>query len=157
MLFYKASPKKDASKIDALTGSKSPYLDEQEAGGAVMTRQGKQAQSMPSRAARGGSWGKSVTSRFRRSAMGMIGHRGDSGMTPKGAKFFWLSGGSLAEPILFFRKGKKVTRVRIATKPLTVKATHWHSSAMAKFGREGIMAAAWAVELEKGLTKIGAK
>ena len=157
MIFYKASPKKDTSKIDALTGSKSPYLDEQDAGGAVMTRQGKQAQSMPSRAARAGSWGKSVTSRFRRSAMGAIGHRSDGGMTPQGARFFWLSGGSLTEPILFFRKGKKLTRVRIATKPLTVKATRWHMSAMEKFGREGIMAAAWAAELSKGLTKIGAK
>jgi len=159
LMMFKATPKPDANKINALVGSKSPYLDEQEAGGVALTTQGKAAETMPSLAARRGSWGRAVTAGYRQKTFGTVGHRGSNGrMTPKGAKLFWLKGGSLKHPTLFLRRGKKLTKVRVKTHgPINLKATHWHSRAMAKAGRPALISAAYGVELNKQLSKLGAK
>lgn len=156
---FKATAKPDADKINALVGSKSPYLDEQEAGGDALTSKGTAAKTMPALGARRGAWGKAVVSRYRQKSMGTIGHRGAGGrMTPKGAKFFWLSGGSLRNEMLFTRQGSKLVRVRLKTRgPVRLKSTHWHSNAMAKAGRPALMSAAYGVELNKALTRLGAK
>jgi hypothetical protein len=157
MIFYKASPKKDPEKIDAITGSKSPYLPEQDEGGEALTRAGKPALSMPSLASRRGSWQRPVTARYRLGQLGTVGRRRNGKMTPNGAKFFWLSGGSLTKPTLFTRQGKKLVKVRLKTRPIHLKATHWHSSAVAKFGRPEVMSAAWGKELSVRLAKLGAR
>jgi len=159
LMMFKASPKKDANKIDALVGSKSPYLPEQESGGEAVGKDGKPVKIMPALASRRGSWDRPVASRFRLKALGPIGRRmGNGRMTPKGAQAFWLKGGSLKQRTLFYRTGKKLLKVRIATKgPIKIKPTHWHAQAMARFGKPSVMSAAWGVELAKGLSKLGAR
>src|SRR6185369_15174579 len=117
LMMFKATAKPDADKINALVGSKSPYLDEQEAGGVAETKAGGPVKSIPSLQARGGSWSKPVGARFRRKRMGTIGHRGGGGrMTPKGAQFFWLSGKSLRTPTMFFRNATGLHKVFLSLK-----------------------------------------
>lgn len=159
LMMFKASPKKDADKIDALVGSKSPYLPEQETGGMPRTRRNKPAVSMPTKKARGGNWGKPVGARFRMDKIRSIGHRGSGGrMTPKGTPFFFLEGGRLKNKTMFERRGRRLIRVRVITHgPIKLKATHWHTEAMAKFGKPSLMAKAWQLEINKSLTKLGAK
>lgn len=160
LMMFKATPRPDAAKINALVGSKSPYLDEQEAGGEAQTYQGRAAKTMPALGARRGTWGRAVVSRYRQKTMGAIGRRGSNRrMRPKGAKFFWLAGGKLKNETLFTRgPGGKLVRVRLKTRgPVRIAATHWHSRAMAKAGRPALMSAAYGVELNRQLTKLGAR
>lgn len=158
LMMFKATPKADASKINALVGSKSPYLDEQEAGGVAQTRRGKPALSMPTRKARRGDWAKPVTARLRMDKIKPVGRRRGGRMTPKGAPFFFLEGGRLRNKTLFERRGAKLIRVRVVTRgPIHLRATHWHTDATGKFGKPSVMSAAWGVELNKGLARLGAK
>lgn len=155
---FKASPKKDANKIDAIVGSKSPYMDEQEAGGITRTRTNKPAAAMPTKAARRGNWSKSVTVRLRMDKIKTIGRRKGGKMAPKGTPFFFLEGGRLKNQTLFERRGNKLIRVRvIARGPIKLKPTHWHTEAMAKHGNAATMSKEWGQELSKSLSKLGAK
>ena len=159
LMMFKATAKKDPDKIDALVGSKSPYLPEQETGGTAMTRLGRPAVSMPTLAARRGAWTRAVTARFRLDKIKPIGRRRGSGrMTPKGTPYFYLQGGSLKNKMLFQRVVSKLIRIRVITRgPVRLKATHWHTEAMDKAGRPALMSAAYGVELNKALTRLGAK
>ena len=155
---FKASPKRDAEKIDAIVGSKSPYLDDQETGGTVRTRSGRPAVAMPTKSARRGNWSKSVTARLRMDKIKAIGRRRGGKMSPKGTPFFFLSGGSLKNTTLFERRGKKLIRVRVITRgPIKLKPTHWHTEAMAVHGNAATMAKEWGTEISKSLAKLGAK
>ncbi len=158
LMMFKATPKSDANKINALVGSKSPYLPTQEEGGQAVTRRGKPARLMPSLASRRGAWGRPVTARARLDKVRVIGRRTGRGMAPKGTPFFWLEGGQLRNKTLFERRGKKLVKIRIVTRtPVHVKSSHWHTQATGKFGRPAVMMAAWGREIEKGLTKLGAR
>lgn len=155
----KATPKKDANKIDSIVGSRSEYLDDQDVGGVARTRRGRPSLAMPSKASRRGNWGKPVTARYRMDKIKAVGHRGQGGrMTPRGTPFFFLEGGKLKNKTLFERRGRKLIRVRVVkNKPTNLKATRWHSSARDRLGRPSVMAAAFNAEINKGLTKLGAK
>lgn len=171
MMYYKATPKKDANKIDAITGTRSRYLDEQEVGGVAQTKDGKPAKLMPSKASRSGVWKtKSILQRYRLNSIGDIAKRKSKKMTPQTAKAFflqptenpgakWLRGlRRLDKSAIFIRRGGKLIWVRVLTfNPIQLKATHWHGKARDKFGRQEVIDAAYRVELEKGLTKIGAR
>ncbi len=79
-------------------------------------------------------------------------------MTPKGTPFFWLEGGRLRNRMLFERRGSRLIRVRVITHgPVHLKPTHWHSNAANRFGRPSVMSAAYGVEIEKALTRLGAR
>lgn len=158
MMMFKASPKKDANKIDALVGSKSPYLPEQETGGTVKTRRGRPAISMPTKKARRGNWNKPISPKLRMDKIRNIGRRSGGGkMLPKGTPYFWLSGGQLKNTTLFERRGFKLIRIRIVTRgPIKLNPTHWHTEAMAKHGNAANMSTEWGKELSKGLAKLGA-
>ena len=65
----------------------------------------------------------------------------------------------LKEAGVFVRVGKKLVKVRsiLAKGNVTLKPTHWHTQATARFGKQSVIDAAWKHEIEKGLSKLGAK
>jgi len=61
--YYKANPKKTISKMNAVTGSVSPYMDEQEFGGYRRPKKGR-AVPVATLAARGGNANATVRKKF---------------------------------------------------------------------------------------------
>ncbi len=166
----------------AVTGSISPYLPIQEKGGIVRPKR-KQIVG-PTKKARGGQWGKPVKPKYRLSQMGKIGTRKGGGrMQPAGAKFFILHPGSassglnvrhtlkrykkikrgrkywkyrLMQPAIFTREGGKLVKVRYIRKSsYRLKATHWHTNAVKKFGNKRVMGRIFVQEAKKQLGKVG--
>lgn len=109
MLLWEARANKDPAKINAITGSRSPYLGVQETGGTEVGKDGRPTMTTPSKASRRGKWDKAVVSRYRFAAMGQIATRGKKGgaMSPKGAKFFILTPGKSADGLNHSRTTKK--------------------------------------------------
>jgi hypothetical protein len=158
MRLLKANPKPDLAKIDAYTGSKSPYLPLQESGGVATTRADKDAKTMPSLASRGRVWGKAVRP----------GYRWGKVTLGPGSKFFVLKPGTktarrgrgrgqLQDAAVFTRRGSKLIRVkRFLRGPLMVKATHWHSGSVDRFATQPKFASVYIDEASKALTRLGA-
>ena len=139
----------------AITGSISPYLPLQETGGVVRAR--KKSIVGPTAFSRGGGHGKPVLPRYRLPKMGAIGMRKGRGrMQPARAKFFILRPGSrLRQSAIFTREGGELIKVRYLRKrPYRVKATHWHSEAVKKYGNKRVMGQVFVQEAKKQLAKV---
>ena len=156
LMMFKATPKSDANKINALVGSRSPYLPEQETGGPAMepTPYGwRPAKTMPSLKMRRGSW----ANKARRGKVGGDAFILRPSMRPRVGKRALRS--RLKEAGVFVRVGGKLVKVRsiLVKGNVTLKPTHWHTQATARFGKQSVIDAAWKHEIEKGLTKLGAR
>lgn len=160
MMLWEARPNKDPNKINAITGSRSPYLGVQETGGTEVGKDGKPTMTTPSKASRRGNWAKPIVSRFRWGSIGRIARRGPRGMTPKGAKAFVLGPGPrLSQETIFMRVGKKGKLVRIRTinrGKTMLKATKWHSGSIERVARREVMEASFAHEAYAVLGRMGA-
>jgi hypothetical protein len=138
-LFWPALSTVPIGRMNAVVGSKSPYLAIQETGG---TKQ--KAGSMPTKAGRGGDEKKVIPNYFRLRAMGSIGGGKGSftakGRRRKGKGFFILGPGPrLKQPAIFFREvgspGAKLMKIRLlGKKTQAVKATHFHTEAVRHYG-----------------------
>jgi len=151
-LFWPALPTTPIGRMNAVVGSKSPYLAIQETGG---TKQ--KAGSMPTKAGRGGDEKQVIPNYFRLRAMGSIGGGKGSftarGKRRKGAGFFILGPGPrLKQPAIFWRQPRyggtmvrrnrpgqgtlnKLYKIRLlGKKTQTVKATHFHTEAVRYYG-----------------------
>lgn len=140
----------------AETGSISPYLPIQETGGTEKAARRKIA--IPTTAIRLGKRRQGVImTKFRLNRVGDIRTPSERGM--KRAKYG--SGGSrmffapFRKPGFYFRSGKRLIMARdLSQKSVKVKATHWHTDAVKKFGTQSLMEAVFAREARK---IIGAK
>jgi hypothetical protein len=138
-LYWPALATVPINRMNAVIGSKSPYLPIQEEGG-----QKQKAGSMPTLAGRGGDEKAVIPSYFRLRAMGSIG--GGKGSFTRGGKrrrgkgFFILGPGpTLKQPAIFFREldhpGAPLMKIRLlGKKTQTVKPTHWHTEAVRYYG-----------------------
>jgi len=140
--YWKANPKTRIEKINAVTGSVSPYLPVQEKGGTVKAK--KKAIPIATKAARGGMKDRVVLKRFRLGSMGSLKKR-------KGGKFF-VANFSRKKGI-FTRQRKKLIMVQdLSFKSYRVRATRWHSRAVAAFGSSKMFQTAFVREAKRYLS-----
>jgi hypothetical protein len=142
-MIWPADPARKIQSMNAVIGSKSPYLPLHDTGGTERAASGK-ALAMPTVAGRGGDVKKAIPTYFRLRAMGAIGGGKQgytaSGRRRKGKGFFILGPGpTLREPAIFFREvgtpGAPLMKIRLlGKKAQPVKATHWHTSAVRSVG-----------------------
>lgn len=141
-LYWPASPTVPIQRMNAVVGSKSPYLPLQETGGVAQAK-GKSL-AMPTLAGRGGDEKRPIPQFFRFRSMGQLGGTRQK-YTTRGRRirskgFFILGPGPrLKEPAIFFREpgggGARLMKIRlIGRKSQRVRATHWHTEAVRHYG-----------------------
>ena len=153
LAYYRANPKKDIARINAIVGSKQPYLALQEEGGTRRPKQGKKV-PVPTKTARGGNWKAPIQRRY-------TPRKG-----PLSSKFFILRPGAgttgakrriayqLQSPAMFKREGGLLVKVRLLDQPsYHLKARHWHGRAVDKYARKDLMAMAFIQEAKRRLAK----
>jgi hypothetical protein len=153
LAFYRANPKKDIARINAIVGSKQPYLALQEEGGTRKPKQGKRV-PVPTKRARGGNWGAPIQRRY-------TPRKG-----PLAGKFFILRPGAgttgakrriayqLDSPAMFKREGGRLVKIRLLDQPVYhLKPRHWHSEAVNKYARKDFMQIAFIAEAKRRLAK----
>jgi hypothetical protein len=143
--YYKANTKTNIAKINAVTGSISDYMDEQEAGGKRYPKQGSKA-PIATLAARGGSSTRVVRKQYR---AGSLGEKQFVGV-PRGGN----------RPLGVYERRNKNTRlimIRNLSLPyIDIKPTHWHTDAVSAMNQSR-MQEAFIREAERELAKLGAK
>lgn len=138
-LFWPAVTTVPINRMNAVVGSKSPYLPIQEKGGVK-----QKAGSMPTVAGRGGDERSPIPNYFRLRAMGSIAG-GQGQLTAKGRRrrgkgFFILNPGPvLKQRAIFFREPgntyAQIQKIRLLGKRVqVVKPTHFHSEAVKYYG-----------------------
>ena len=117
--FWKANPKTKIEKINAVTGSITPFMGMQEEGGIRKPKKGKSL-AIPTLRARGGNKASRIKKRYY------------AGQLSGG--LFVGKAGKTAKLGIFERYGKKKNKIRmirnLAQKTAKVKPTHWHTEAM---------------------------
>lgn len=140
--FYKASPKADASKINAITGSVQPYMALQETGGYRRPKQGRKAPVATLRA-RGGSATRVVRRKYRAGQLGpgqFVG-KPRGGNRPTGV---WER----------YARNKRIRMIRnLEAERVPITAVNWHRDAMAKYASSKTMADAFVKHAERELRK----
>jgi hypothetical protein len=157
LAYYKANPKKDINRINAIVGSKQPYLALQEQGGTEKATGKKLA--MPTVAGRGGSFKNIIPKNLALRAMGQI--KGTSqrftkkGNRVRGKGFFILGPGpSLKAPAIFYRRGGTLHKIRLlGKKTQKVKARHWHRDAVNRYATTTNMQMAFIAEARRRIAK----
>lgn len=126
--FWKANPKKNIEKINAVTGSITPFMGLQEEGGTRKPKKGKSL-AIPTLRARGGNKASRIKKRYY------------AGQLSGG--LFIGKGGKTAKLGIFERYGKKKNKIRmirsLAQKTAKVKATHWHTEAMKHYAKGSVI------------------
>lgn len=126
--FYKANPKTDTSKINAITGSVQPYMATQETGGYRRPKQGRKVPVATLRA-RGGSPSRVVRKRYRAGQLGPNEFVGK----PRGGN----------RPIGVWERtnhNKRLKMIRnLEAERVQIDATRWHSDAMRKYSSRKTM------------------
>lgn len=140
--FYKANPKKDTSKINAVTGSIQPYMALQETGGYKRPRKGKTLME-PTLAARGGNSQSVVKRRFVTvgSKMPKSGPKMFIG-NPRGIRRAGKFAGRLLPYGMYSRNrgNTQLTMIRnISTASRAIDSTNWHTDAVKSWGKRDIM------------------
>jgi hypothetical protein len=137
--YYKANPKADATKINAVTGSVQPYMALQEKGGYRRPKRGRKA-PVATLAARGGSSTRVVLRKFMAGTLFkdmFVGvPRGIMGKGP------YAGGKRPLGVYLRHNKNKRLTMLRnLASDRVPIKATKWHTDAIAKYSSRSFMTA----------------
>ena len=142
MRFYKANPKKNIFKINAIAGSRSEYLKNQDMGGTTSPRSGHYV-PVPTLAARRGSVRNSIQAQFRldkgrKSKFFVLNlESGYRGLFYRRAK--WQRGGGHAADT------KKIVMLRALNQTsVKIKPMRWHTKAMKTYGTQAAMNAAFA-------------
>lgn len=143
MKFYKASPLKSFDRMNAVTGSISPYLPIQDTGGTVRGKGGRVP--IPSNALRGPDRRKVIPARFRMRRLGRLG--------APGSKFF-VTGGSGREAIYYRKNKTTAVRLRTLKRSYRVPARRWHTDAVRAFSSRSLFEAAFNREARKALGTI---
>lgn len=167
---WKAKPQKNAEKINAVTGTLSPYLLTQEVGGTEVGKDGKPTKTTPSAASRGKNWSRPIMARFRWKAVKAAGDavfilkprsgnavvsRKRQGLTRTGRPSKRGGRCVLTETIMVKRQGRKLIRVRVINKgPVHLKPRHWHADAMKPLLKPTLIEAAFVDEAKKSLAKL---
>lgn len=128
--YFKASPRRNLNRIDAITGTISPYLPIQEKGGRLRAKRSRVA--IPTKSARvAKSKRRAVAPRFRLNRVGETGSGGVFIATSKRGKLG-----------MFVRTKSRVIMIRdLSITSRHIKPTRWHSEAVGKFGRRNVMGA----------------
>ena len=129
-------------RINAITGSKSPYLPLQETGGVVRAR--RQRIPIPTTAARRGKTKAGVVApAYRMSKIGQIG---------RGSKFFYMR---TRKPGIFTRRGKRLIMIRdLSLRSYRLERRPWHSEAVKKYGNKRVMGQVFVMEAKRQLAKV---
>lgn len=143
---YKASEAKPIARQNAVVGSTSSYLPIHDSGGTIRAK--KQRIAIPTNKLRGVNRRKKISPSMR------IGEQAKR-------KFFVLGPASpvrvVKRPGLYYRKSKtKIVRVRdLSMKSFRLRGNRWHSDAVAKYAKAGIISAVFIREAKKELAKVG--
>jgi len=141
----KYKPGRSIDRINATTGSISPYLPLQETGGVVRAKKSKIP--VPTLAGRRGKWRRPIPPSLRMNRMGQIG--GPS------SKFFFMTGAGGKKGIFYRKSKKKVVKVRdISRRSYRVKGTRWHSKAVAHFAKASTFARIFVHHARRQLAKV---
>lgn len=126
--FYKANPKANSAKINAITGSIQPYMATQETGGYRRPKRGRKV-PVATLFARGGSSTRVVRKRYHAGTLGekqFIG-KPRGGNRPSGV---WER----------TNRNKRLKMIRnLEESRVQIDATRWHSDAMAKYSTRKMM------------------
>jgi hypothetical protein len=126
--YYKANPKADATKINAVTGSVQPYMALQEKGGYRRPKRGRKA-PVATLVARGGSSTRTVRKKY---AAGQLGEKQFVGK-PRG----WNRPVGVWERR---NRNKRIKMIRnLEAERVPVDATRWHTDAIAKYSSRKVM------------------
>jgi hypothetical protein len=145
--FYKANPKTDIGKINAVTGSVSDYMDEQDQGGYRYPKSGSRV-PVATLAARGGDPKRVIRKQFKAGQLGPNQFMG----TPKG---------SPSRPYGVYartKKGKHLTMIRNITRAkVEIEGRHWHTDAVSFRARRDVLTAEFIRQAKRELAAAGWK
>jgi hypothetical protein len=153
LVYYKANPKTNINRINAIVGSKQPYLELQEKGGTRRPKMGSRV-PVPTKAARGGNWRSPIQRKY-------TARKG-----PLSSKFFILRPGAgstgmkrrisyqLDSPAMFKRESGRLVKIRLLDQPsYRLRARRWHTDAVNKYGKLGLMQTAFIQEARRRIAK----
>jgi len=119
--YYKANPKAKIEKINAVTGSISDYMDEQDLGGVHKPKQGGKV-AMATLYARGGSSTSVKRKKFK------------LGQNTAGTKFFVGTPRGSNKPVGIYERTNRNKKIRMThnleKSSVQIKATSWHRDAV---------------------------
>lgn len=144
--FYKANPKPQIWKINAISGSISDYMDEQDAGGYRMPKKGRKA-PVAALAARGGNRTAVVRKKYKAGSLGQNQFIG----APRGS-------GRPAGVYERYGRGKSVRMIRnLEADRVKIKATRWHRDAMEHYATRQAMTGEFVRQAQAELVKLASK
>ncbi len=138
----KYKPGRSIDRINAIVGTKSPYLPMHEKGGVVRAR--RQRIPIPTTAARRGKTKAGVVApQYRMSKIGQIG---------RGSKFFYMR---IRKPGIFTRRGKRLIMIRdLSLRSYRIQPTKWHSRSTEYFRKRGTMERIFVHHAKRQLAKV---
>lgn len=146
-MHWKASPKDRIYKINAVIGSRSPYLPIQEEGAHITPK--KRVHAIATLWARGGANQNVIRKRYRLNELGEARLR-------KSIYFMLPSG-------IYYRKGRAKKRRQVGVrrelvkvysftrKTIKLRPKNWHTDAVKKWSTEAVMARAFRIEAQIAL------
>ena len=141
----KYKPGRSIDRINAVTGSISPYLPIQETGGTIRAK--NERLPIPTLAGRRGRWDRPIPPSLRMNRMGEIG--------TEGSKFFFMSSRGGKKGIFYRRTKKKIEKVRdISKRFIRIKPTRWHSKAVEYFSSREFFTRAFIHHAKKFLRRV---
>lgn len=144
--FYKANPKKDWRKINAVTGSVSDYMDEQDQGGARLPKKGGKV-PVAALAARGGNPRRVVRKANRAGQLGPNQFMG----TPKGG----------GRPMGVYQRNKKnkfLVMIRnISRAKVLIEGRHWHTDAVSSRARREVLTSEFIRQAEREISALASR
>jgi len=141
--FWKASPKKNIAKINAVTGSVSPYLPVHEAGGKIAAK--RTYVPIPTLAARGGNIQSKIKPRYYAGKLGPNQFVG----APRG-----LVKGKARPFGVYARtaRNKHLTMIRnITSTSIDIKRTNWHTEAVGRYAKREVLTDAFIRQAQQAL------
>ena len=143
--YYQAKPRKNWMEINAISGSISDYMDEQDAGGFRLPKQGSRA-PVATLAARGGSSTKTVRKQYQAGSLGKNQFVG----TPRGGN----------RPYGVYARNRKNTQLvmirNISRTKVKIEGKHWHTDAVEFRYRREVLTAEFVRQAKIELAKLGA-
>jgi hypothetical protein len=144
--FYQAKPRKRWTDINAVTGSVSDYMDEQDAGGFRYPKSGSKA-PVAALAARGGNSRAVIRKKYKAGQLGANQFIGK----PKGG----------TGPVGVYErrnKNKRMAMIRSLEFPkIQIKETKWHRDAVSSYARRDVIEREFIRQASAELSKLGAK
>jgi hypothetical protein len=145
--YYKATPKSDWRKINAVSGSISDYMDEQETGGERRPKKGSKA-PVAAKTARGGDYNKVVRKQY----------KAGTDLGPK--QFIGTPRGRLDRPFGVYQRNSRnryLVMIRnISRAQVEIEGKHWHRDAVEFRYRREVLTREFIRQAELELKRLGA-